>query len=63
LSFLGLAEASAEFEALSKQAATFSTSFAVTGEVTIPPGYKGYLTAATWGSTRPARRPSPTSAS
>ena len=40
--FLGLGEISAEFEAFSKQAETFSTSVKSTNAVAVPPMWKGW---------------------
>lgn len=55
LAFIGLAKASLEFEAFSKQSETFSTKVSATSAVSVPPGYKGWtetevLTAKTTGS-------------
>jgi len=41
---IGLASASAEFEAFSKQSETFSTSVSTTNAVAVQPGWKGYTT-------------------
>jgi hypothetical protein len=41
---IGLASASAEFEAFSKQSETFSTGVATTNAVAVEPGRKGYTT-------------------